>query len=323
MQPEHKYRVRAAVEGGFCIPTLTHSLLPRPSHHHPLPPSFMQPEHKYRVRAAVEGGFCLTTTPAFSLAPQPAPSFQTPLTSCSPSISIGRGQQWKGATVFLPPAIIPSLFGTFLSNPPSFVQPEHKYRVRAAVEGGFSFCSDLAPTNGVGGTAPTPMDYAAAALAIPMDYAAAAVAISLTVAVRMAVEAVRMAVEAVQAVRMAVEAVRMAVEAVRMAVEAVRLAVEAVRMAVEAVRMAVEAVRMAVEAVRMKVVPCSLPRVHRHHYQDSYVPSLSFLPPFMRPFKLAQKLPLSRRITRTNFPSLSLFPFPSFSHSTQTESSGR
>ncbi|CAI5465606.1 unnamed protein product [Closterium sp. Yama58-4] len=46
------------------------------------------------------------------------------------------------------------------------MQPEHKYRVRAAVEGGFSFCSDLARTNGVGGTAPTPMDYAAAAVAM-------------------------------------------------------------------------------------------------------------------------------------------------------------
>ncbi|CAI7928493.1 unnamed protein product [Closterium sp. NIES-54] len=45
-------------------------------------------------------------------------------------------------------------------------KPEHKYRVRAAVEGGFSFCSDLAPINALGGTAPTPMDYAAAAVAM-------------------------------------------------------------------------------------------------------------------------------------------------------------
>ncbi|CAI5465604.1 unnamed protein product [Closterium sp. Yama58-4] len=46
------------------------------------------------------------------------------------------------------------------------MQPQRKYRVTASVEGKFSFCSDLARTNGVGGSASTRMDYAAAAVAM-------------------------------------------------------------------------------------------------------------------------------------------------------------
>ncbi|CAI5486822.1 unnamed protein product, partial [Closterium sp. Naga37s-1] len=99
-----------------------------------------KPEHKYRVTGAVEGSFCLTTNQL------PFPTLHHPPPPSSP-----------------PPSFMQPQHKYRLEHK---YRPEHKYRVRAAVEGGFSFCSDLAPINALGGTAPTPMDYAAAAVAM-------------------------------------------------------------------------------------------------------------------------------------------------------------
>ncbi|CAI5517962.1 unnamed protein product [Closterium sp. Naga37s-1] len=108
-KPEHRYWGRAAVEGGFCVPTIPRS---------PFPPPSSPPHFPHAARAQVSGdsssgrGLWAHHYPPFPLPPPSAPPFHSPLP---------------------PPATICSPF----PSPPSFAQPEHKYWVTAAVAGSF------------------------------------------------------------------------------------------------------------------------------------------------------------------------------------------